>query len=55
MMHFTPDQVRRMSLAEATLAIDGFIEMRNAEAGVRDVEPPTLDEVHELMMLYPDI
>ena len=57
MMHFTPDQVRGMSLAEATLIIDGFSEMKRAEAGKQD-EPrddhPTLEEVYELMALHPD-
>ncbi len=55
MMGFTPDQVRAMSLAEAQLAISGFVEMRQAEAGVQaSVEPPSIEEVRELMKLYPD-
>lgn len=55
MLGFTPDEVRAMSLAEAGLAIEGFTEMRRAEAGQSAaVDPPTLDEVRELMELYPD-
>lgn len=55
MLGFTPDEVRAMSLAEAALAIDGFGEKVRAEAGVPpDVGPPSLEEVHELMLLYPD-
>lgn len=49
MKNFTPDQVRAMSLAEAALAIDGYGEMKRAEAGVReDDAPPTIEEAHEL-------
>ena len=40
-----------MSLAEVFLAIDGFIEMQNAEAGVRPNEFPTQEEHDELMRL----
>lgn len=50
MLRFTLDQVRAMSLAEIHLAIDGFVEMQKAQAGVRgDDEAPTLDEVYELI------
>lgn len=51
MMHFTPDQVRRMSLREIGAAIDGFAEFNG---GKNADDHPTLDEVHELMKLYPD-
>jgi hypothetical protein len=50
MMRFTPDQVRAMSLAEVFLAIDGFIEMQHAQAGVRPDAFPT-QEHDELMRL----
>lgn len=50
MLHFTPDQVRGMSLAEIGLAIDGFKEFNGAKSD----EYPTLDELDELMRLYPD-
>ncbi len=57
MKSFTPDQVRAMSLAEATIIIDGFMEMKRAEAGgdrsAHD-DHPTLDEVYDLMALHPD-
>ena len=53
MMGFTPDQVRAMSLAEVQLAISGFIEMRNAEAGVgAATEPPSPEELEELQSQY---
>ena len=53
MMGFTPDQVRAMSLAEVQLAISGFIEMRNAEAGVAAaIEAPTPDDIAELQSQY---
>lgn len=42
MLHFTPDEVRGMSLAEIDAAIDGFREF-NGQG--RDAEPPTRDEV----------
>lgn len=51
MMHFTPEQVRDMSLAEIGAAIDGFTEFNS---GKRGDDHPTLDEVYELMKLYPD-
>lgn len=55
MLGFTPDEVRNMSLAEAALAMDGFGEKVRAEAGVPNVvEPPSIEEVNELMLLYPD-
>lgn len=54
MLGFTPDQVRAMSIPEALLAIDGFSEMRRAEAGVKRDEFPTMEEIHEMMLLYPD-
>ena len=55
MCHFTPDQVRSMSLAEVHLAISGFAEMRRADAGVEaELDPPTMDEVRELMLQFPD-
>jgi hypothetical protein len=53
MLRFTPDEVRSMSLAEAFLAIDGFIEMQNAQAGVRPAgDYPTIEEHEELVRLY---
>ena len=52
-MGFTPDQVRGMSLAEVQLAISGFIEMRNAEAGVAAaIEPLRPEELEELQSQY---
>lgn len=51
MMHFTPDQVRAMSLAEIGAAIDGFQEFNGDK---RNNDLPSLDEVEELMRLYPD-
>ncbi len=51
MMHFTPDQVRRMSLAEIGAAIDGFQEFNG---GKKADDHPTLDEVYELMKQFPD-
>lgn len=48
MKDFTPDQVRAMSLAEAALAIDGFSEMKKAEAGENDDGPPTQEEARAL-------
>lgn len=53
MLRFTPDEVRSMSLAEAFLAIDGFIEMQNAQAGVRPAgDYPTIEEHEELVRIY---
>lgn len=40
-----------MSLAEAFIAIDGFVEMQNAQAGVRADDYPTQEEHDELMRL----
>lgn len=51
MIGFTPDQVRAMSLAEVSLIIDGFVEMRQAEAGERVSEYPTREEHDELFRL----
>ena len=51
MLRFTPDQVRAMSLAECFIAIDGFIEMHRAQAGVRADDYPTQEEHEELMRL----
>lgn len=51
MKNFTPDQVRAMSLQEVTAAIDGFQEFNGAG---RDGDLPTMDEVDEMMRLYPD-
>jgi hypothetical protein len=51
MMRYTPDQVRSMSLAEAFAAIDGFVEMQKAQAGVKADEFPTLEEHEQLMRL----
>ena len=51
MLRFTPDQVREMSLAEALLAIDGFVEMQNAAAGVKPDVFPTQEEHEEIMRL----
>lgn len=49
MKSFTPDQVRGMSLAEASLAIDGFAQMKRAEAGAQDdTGPPTEAEARAL-------
>lgn len=50
MLHFTPDQVRAMSLAEIGIAMDGFQEFNG---GKRD-DVPTMDEVEAMMLLYPD-
>lgn len=50
MKNFTPDQVRAMSLKEITAAIDGFQEFNGAE---RD-DVPTMEEIEEMMRLYPD-
>jgi len=56
MIGFTPRDVRAMSLAETTLAIDGFQEMKRAEAGVREPDPPpTWEEIEEAKRLCPDI
>lgn len=49
---FTPDQVRDMSLAEISAAIDGYMEANGAEDKFRDL--PTPEEVEEMMRLYPD-
>ena len=54
MLRFTPDEVRAMSIPEALLAIEGFSEMRRAEAGASKNEYPTMEEIHEMMLLYPD-
>lgn len=51
MLRFTPDQVRAMSLAEAFAAIDGFVEMQKAQAGVKPDEFPTMEEHEEIMRL----
>ena len=51
MLRFTPDQVRDMSLSEAFLAMEGFAEMQQAQAGVRPDEFPTQEEHDELMKL----
>lgn len=48
MKNFTPDEVRGMSLAEASLAIDGFAQMKRAEAGAQDEGPPTEAEARAL-------
>lgn len=54
MKSFTPDQVRAMSLAEVNAVIDGFTELKRAEAGKVDVEPTTREEFEALKKLYPD-
>lgn len=51
MLRFTPEQVRAMSLAEAFLCIDGFVEMQNAQAGVKPDELPTIEEHEQLMKM----
>lgn len=51
MLRFTPDQVREMSLNEAFLAMEGFAEMQQAQAGVKPDEFPTQDEHDEIMQL----
>jgi hypothetical protein len=51
MLHFTPDQARAMSLKEIKAAIDGFEEFNG---GGRERDLPTMDEVDEMMRLYPD-
>lgn len=46
MKDFLPDEVRRMSLAEAHAAMRGFQEIERARAGVEeDLEPPTRAEI----------
>jgi len=50
MKNFTPDQVRAMSLAEVSAAIDGFQEFNGSK---RD-DVPTMEEVEAMMQLYPD-
>lgn len=50
MKNFTPEQVRDMSLAEANAALDGFQELNGSK---RD-DVPTMEEVEEMMRLYPD-
>lgn len=52
MKNFTPDQVRGMSVAEITAAIDGFQEFNGAGDNADDV--PTWDEIEEAMRLSPD-
>ncbi len=49
---FTPDQVRAMSVAEISAAIDGYLEANGADDKFRDL--PTPEEVEEMMQLYPD-
>jgi hypothetical protein len=50
MLHFTPDQVRAMSLAEIGAATDGFQELNSGGK-----EPPvTREEFEEMKRLYPD-
>lgn len=52
MMHFPPNVVRRMSLAEVAAAIDGFHEFNGAAGKTDDL--PDMDAVEELMRQYPD-
>ena len=40
-----------MSLSEAFLAMEGFAEMQQAQAGVKPDEFPTQDEHDEIMRL----
>lgn len=49
MKNFTPDEVRAMSLAEATIAIDGYSEMKRAEAGVVDNQAPSEEDIADLL------
>lgn len=53
MMHFTPDQVRAMSLPEISAAIDGFQEFNGGKQD-KFADLPTMEEVEEMMALYPD-
>lgn len=50
MLRFTPDQVRAMSLAEISAAIDGFQEFNSGNRN----DIPSWEEVEEMMRLYPD-
>lgn len=51
MLRFTPTEVREMSLSEAFLAMEGFAEMQQAQAGVKPDEFPTQEEHDEIMQL----
>lgn len=50
-LHFRPRDVRDMSLAEISAAIDGFTEFNG---GGQDAGVPTMEEVEEMMRLHPD-
>lgn len=50
MLHIIPREVRAMSFAEVAAAIDGFTEFNSKS----EPDVPTMEEVEEMMRLYPD-